>query len=102
MDVSGDVAAVDGLEASGPGHGDVLTELAGERRALLLEPRDRTDSLGLDELERLLAESLELHALRDRLCLAADGDHRPARVVVCQAVADEPLRRGAIGALRRV
>src|SRR5262249_34712154 len=59
-------------------------------------------SLRLDELERLLAERLELLVLRDRLGLAADGDHRAAGVVVSEAVTDESLRRRAVCALRGV
>jgi len=90
------------FEAGGPGDRDVLTELPGELRPLLLELQDGADSLGLDEVECLLAERLELLVLRDRLRLAPDRDDRAAGAVVGNAVADEPLGRRAVCALRGV
>src|SRR5207302_9376054 len=92
--------AVDGLEAGRAGNGDVLTELRGKLRALGLDLRGRVDACGVDRVEHLLRERLELVVLRDRLGLAADGDHRALRAVVGQAVADEPFGRLAARTLR--
>src|SRR3954471_18140055 len=102
MSVGGNAPAVDGLEAGRPGDRDVLAEPRGQLDALLLELRVRLDPLRLHEVEHVLAERLELVALRDGLRLATDCHHRPAGPVVRQAVADEPFGRRAVGALLRL
>src|SRR6478735_8870608 len=53
--VGGDAAAVDCLEAGGSGDSDVLAQLRGQLDAFLFELRRSLDSLGLDEVEHLLA-----------------------------------------------
>src|SRR5205823_2444891 len=68
----------------------------------LVETADGLDSLGLDEVEHLLAERLKLLVVGNRLGLTADRDHRAAGAVGRQAVADEPFGRRPVGALRRV
>src|SRR5581483_2133755 len=55
-----------------------------------------------DEIEHLLRVRQELVVVRDRLRLAPDGDHRPLRAVLGEAVADLALGRRAVGALGRL
>src|SRR5581483_12205962 len=55
-----------------------------------------------DRLEHLLRVAEELVAVGDEVGLAADGDHRPLRAVLGEAVADLPFGRCTVGALRRL
>src|SRR5262245_32595167 len=98
MDVAFDNAAVDLLEARFAGDDDVLAELSDQLLTLVLERVDGARAVGVHLVEHLLRERLELVVLRDRLRLAAHGDHRA--VAVRAAVADESFGRLAACALR--
>src|SRR5437870_5515633 len=102
MRVRGDAPAVDGLEARGADDADGLPERPRELSPLLVETLDRLGSVGLDRVEHLLSERLELVVLRHRLGLAPDGDDRPLLLAVREPVPDETFRRLAARALRRL
>src|SRR2546421_2871980 len=100
MDVRRDPRAVDRDEARGPGEADVLAQLGDQRDALLLELLLGPHAVRVDEVEDLLRERPKLVVLRDRLRLAADGDHRP--VVGVHAMLDEAFGGGTAGPLPRL
>src|SRR5512142_2171608 len=99
MRVGRDALAVCRLVVRGTDDDDVLAELRREIDTLGLELRLRAGALRVDRLEHALRERLELVAFRDRLRLAADGDHHALRAVLREAVADETLGRITVCAL---
>ena len=99
MDVAREHLAVAGLEARALDD-DVLAQSRGQLGPLLLERVDRLGPAALDRLEHALAELLELFVVRHRLGLAPNRHDRAD--AVADAIADETLRRRAVGALRRL
>ena len=95
--------AVDGDEARRREDDDVLAELwPPSSTRSLSSVADGVGAVRVDDVEHLLREREELVVLRDRLGLAADGDHRAARPSSATRVADLALRRLAAGALARL
>ena len=92
--------ALAGLVALRADDDDVLAQLARNGDAVVLQRLDRLRDRRRHGLEHPLRERLELLVLRDRLGLAADGDHRADAVL--DPVADEALGRRAAGTLRHL
>src|SRR5664279_3560231 len=76
MNVAGEHLAARRLEALGAAHDDVLADLRDELGTNALERFDRVRPVGLDARENARGELPEVQVGRDRLALAADGDHR--------------------------
>src|SRR5215207_512683 len=100
--IAGDQAAVDGLEACGAHHRDVLAQRRDEVDALVLELRECVDASGVHELQRLLRKYLEVVAVRDEVRLTAQSHDGPLLRVARERVADHALGRLTAGALGRL
>ena len=98
--VSGEDLVLLGLEADGAAHDDVLAELRRQLDALVLELVGRLLAVLSTASRTRSSEDEELLVVRDRLGLAADGDHRAVRVV--EVDRDLALGRLPAGALRRL